>query len=84
MCMYQFPFSFYKEFTCAHTQHPNLPYPATPGLGHLLGINTHDVGGYGPGYPERVNRPGFKSLRTARVLEEGMVITVEPVRKGAG
>lgn len=48
------------------------------GLGHLLGINTHDVGGYGPGYPERVNRPGFKSLRTARVLEEGMVITVEP------
>lgn len=39
----------------------------------------HDVGGYGDGFPERSARPGFKSLRTARVLEEGMVITVEPV-----
>lgn len=48
------------------------------GLGHFLGISTHDVGGYGPGYPERSSRPGFKSLRTARKLEEGMVITVEP------
>jgi hypothetical protein len=53
------------------------------GLGHFLGINTHDVGGYGNGLPERSSRPGFKSLRTARVLEEGMVITVEPVRSVA-
>jgi Xaa-Pro dipeptidase len=49
------------------------------GLGHFLGISTHDVGGYGPSFPERSSRPGFKSLRTARKLEEGMVITVEPV-----
>ncbi|KAI8462387.1 MAG: Xaa-Pro dipeptidase (X-Pro dipeptidase) [Monoraphidium minutum] len=48
------------------------------GLGHFLGIDTHDVGGYGPGHPPRIQRPGFKSLRTARPLEAGMVITVEP------
>ena len=27
---------------------------------------------------ERPNAPGLKSLRTARVLKEGMCITVEP------
>ncbi|GAX86082.1 hypothetical protein CEUSTIGMA_g13495.t1 [Chlamydomonas eustigma] len=48
------------------------------GLGHFLGLDTHDVGGYQPGCPPRIQRPGFKSLRTARVLEPGMVITVEP------
>jgi len=47
------------------------------GLGHFLGIDTHDVGGYPEGV-ERIMEPGLKSLRTARVLEEGMVITVEP------
>jgi Xaa-Pro dipeptidase len=36
------------------------------------------VGGYGPGWPPRSTRPGYKSLRTARTLEPGMVITVEP------
>lgn len=48
------------------------------GLGHLLGIETHDVGGYGEGLPPRSQEPGLKSLRTARVLEENMVLTVEP------
>ncbi|BDA48705.1 Xaa-Pro dipeptidase [Coccomyxa sp. Obi] len=48
------------------------------GLGHLLGIDTHDVGGYLPGLPSRINQPGLRSLRTARILEEGMVLTVEP------
>ncbi|EFJ47271.1 hypothetical protein VOLCADRAFT_61655, partial [Volvox carteri f. nagariensis] len=48
------------------------------GLGHFLGLNTHDVGGYPPGAPPRSSRPGFRSLRTARVLQPGMVITVEP------
>lgn len=47
------------------------------GLGHFMGLDTHDVGGY----PEGVTRssaPGEKSLRTARNLLAGMVITVEP------
>lgn len=37
-----------------------------PGLGHLLGIDTHDVGGYLPGLPPRIDQPGLRSLRTAR------------------
>jgi len=77
------------------------------GLGHFLGLSTHDVGGYGAyggggesgdggeggapatggapaaggggrRWPARVDRPGYRSLRTARRLEQGMVITVEP------
>ncbi|KAK9275154.1 hypothetical protein L1049_022413 [Liquidambar formosana] len=47
------------------------------GLGHFLGIDTHDPGGYYKGL-ERPKEPGLRSLRTARELQEGMVITVEP------
>lgn len=48
------------------------------GLGHFIGIDTHDVGGYLPGHPDRSSEPGLKSLRTARVLKAGMTLTVEP------
>ncbi|KAL3924234.1 MAG: hypothetical protein SGILL_001164 [Bacillariaceae sp.] len=48
------------------------------GMGHFLGIDTHDVGGYLPGHPPRSPLPGLKSLRTARILHEKMVLTVEP------
>uniref|UniRef100_A0A8R7JWU1 Peptidase M24 domain-containing protein n=2 Tax=Triticum urartu TaxID=4572 RepID=A0A8R7JWU1_TRIUA len=47
------------------------------GLGHLLGIDAHDPGGYPEGL-ERPEEPGLRSLRTTRGLKEGMVITVEP------
>nr|AKF43194.1 metallopeptidase M24 family protein [Francoa sonchifolia] len=47
------------------------------GLGHLLGIDTHDPGGYSKGM-DRPKEPGLKSLRTIRQLQDGMVITVEP------
>ena len=48
------------------------------GLGHLLGLDTHDVGGYSPSASPRPSRPGACRLRTARTLAAGMVITLEP------
>mgnify|MGYP001199320460 CR=1 FL=1 len=51
------------------------------GLGHLLGIDTHDVGGYregDPAVPPRPVGPGISKIRTARVLAPGMMMTVEP------
>ena len=49
------------------------------GLGHLYGLEVHDVGGYIKGLtPERNLLPGLKNLRTARTLEKGICITVEP------
>ncbi|EFA77069.1 peptidase D [Heterostelium album PN500] len=43
------------------------------GLGHLLGLDTHDVGGY-----QGDAKPKVNSLRTTRSLIENMFITVEP------
>jgi Xaa-Pro aminopeptidase len=54
------------------------------GLGHLLGLDVHDMEGLGEdhvGYGEgftRDTRFGFKSLRLARPLQAGWVVTVEP------
>uniref|UniRef100_A0AAQ5ZFF0 Xaa-Pro dipeptidase n=1 Tax=Amphiprion ocellaris TaxID=80972 RepID=A0AAQ5ZFF0_AMPOC len=47
------------------------------GLGHLLGIDVHDVGGYPEGV-DRINEPGLRSLRMGRLVQERMVLTVEP------
>jgi Xaa-Pro aminopeptidase len=54
------------------------------GLGHMMGLDVHDMEGLGEqyvGYDETVQRNplfGFKSLRMARALEPGFVMTVEP------
>lgn len=48
------------------------------GLGHLLGLDVHDVGGYLTGHPERPKQAGLRRLRTARQLRAGMFLTVEP------
>lgn len=48
------------------------------GLGHLIGLYVHDVGGYPSSAPARSPEPGLCWLRTQRDLEKGMVITVEP------
>ena len=48
------------------------------GLGHFIGIEVHDVGGYLPGNPERPKEAGLKGLRTSRILKENMAITIEP------
>ncbi len=47
------------------------------GLGHLMGLDVHDVGGYPEG-TARIDEPGIRSLRCGRKLEAGMLITVEP------
>ncbi|CAG0921963.1 unnamed protein product [Notodromas monacha] len=48
------------------------------GLGHLMGCDVHDCGGYLDHCPPRPQLPGLRSLRTARTLESNMVITIEP------
>jgi Xaa-Pro aminopeptidase len=54
------------------------------GLGHMMGLDVHDMEGLGEqhvGYDASVQRStqfGLKSLRMARPLEPGMVMTVEP------
>uniref|UniRef100_A0A3B3ZVC1 Xaa-Pro dipeptidase n=1 Tax=Periophthalmus magnuspinnatus TaxID=409849 RepID=A0A3B3ZVC1_9GOBI len=47
------------------------------GLGHLLGIDVHDVGGYPEGV-ERIDEPGLRFLLMGRPVQERMVLTVEP------
>jgi Xaa-Pro dipeptidase len=47
------------------------------GLGHLIGLDVHDPGGY-PDGTERIDEPGIRALRCGRELKAGMVITVEP------
>jgi Xaa-Pro dipeptidase len=50
------------------------------GIGHLLGLEVHDVGGFMRS-PESgdIPRPeGHPFLRLTRVLEEGFVVTMEP------
>lgn len=48
------------------------------GLGHLIGLDVHDVGGYMEDSPARPTAADCCRLRTARVLEEGLYMTVEP------
>jgi len=50
------------------------------GLGHLLGLNVHDVGGLFKDETGVLEPPPeeHKSLRLTRTLENGMIYTVEP------
>jgi Xaa-Pro aminopeptidase len=54
------------------------------GLGHQLGLNAHDMEALGEnfvGYTQRLKRNpqfGLRSLRMAKELKPGMVVTVEP------
>ncbi|SRR5579875_2435248 len=50
------------------------------GIGHLLGLQVHDVGGLlrSPEGGEIPRPPGHPYLRLTRVLEEGFVVTMEP------
>ena len=57
---------FQSRVSCAFYPH---------GLGHLMGLDVHDVGGY-PNYEDP--DPYFKYLRMRRELRTNMVITNEP------
>jgi Xaa-Pro dipeptidase len=49
------------------------------GIGHLLGLQVHDVGGVMGSLGEERERPeGHPYLRLTRMLEPGVVVTVEP------
>lgn len=54
------------------------------GLGHMLGLDVHDMENFGEDYvgydhtSSRSNLLGLKSLRLSRILEPGFVFTVEP------
>lgn len=48
------------------------------GLGHLIGLDVHDVGGYLSSCPSRPTASDCCKLRTARNLEPNMYVTVEP------
>jgi Xaa-Pro dipeptidase len=50
------------------------------GLGHLLGVQVHDVGGFMESESGGTIDPpsGHPFLRLTRVLEENMVVTIEP------
>jgi len=50
------------------------------GLGHLLGVQVHDVGGFMENESGNTIDPpsGHPFLRLTRVLEENMVLTIEP------
>ncbi|KAI5918356.1 peptidase M24, structural domain-containing protein [Camillea tinctor] len=60
-----------KEILESRTSVAFLPH----GLGHYLGMDTHDTGGH-PNYADP--DPIFRYLRVRMALPEGSVITVEP------
>jgi Xaa-Pro aminopeptidase len=54
------------------------------GLGHMMGLDVHDMEDLGEeyvGYTDTIKKSrefGWKSLRLARALEPGFVVTIEP------
>ncbi|WPK23558.1 hypothetical protein PUMCH_000799 [Australozyma saopauloensis] len=66
----------FKEFSEKELFELNISAGFFPhGLGHLLGMDTHDVGGR-PNYEDP--DPKLRYLRLRRDLQEGMVLTDEP------
>lgn len=70
-----------RDVSQEHALEEGLTGPFFPhGLGHMLGIFVHDVAGKQQdraGTPAHVNQK-FKYLRTNRVLDAGLLLTVEP------
>eukprot|EP00659_Diplonema_papillatum_P005645 gene5645-8609_t len=59
-----------------------MDYFMPTGLGHQLGLDVHDVGGYLPGEGKHILKqltpPINQNLRLGRPLQEHMVFTIEP------
>ncbi|RLN20553.1 hypothetical protein BBJ28_00013624 [Nothophytophthora sp. Chile5] len=58
-------------------QHEVSSYFTPCGLGHLMGLDVHDVGGFPVGHV-RSEKKSLRKLRLVRHLEKNMVVTVEP------
>lgn len=68
-----------KEYSTQEMVDARVAYYFMPhGLGHLMGLDVHDVGGYLSFTPPRSTLPGLSSLRCGRYLSVNTVITVEP------
>lgn len=68
-----------KDFNVDDMVKDRVGYYFMPhGLGHLIGIDVHDVGGYLSHTPERSKEKGLDCLRTARILEPDMILSDEP------
>ena len=48
------------------------------GIGHFIGLERHDVGGYLSFTPPKQPDFGLNSLRTVRLISTGNILTVEP------
>lgn len=71
--------SILKDFPIDELLEKRICYYFMPhGLGHFLGLEVHDVGGYLSFTPARSEKQGLKQLRTSRYLAQGNIITVEP------
>ena len=68
-----------KEYSIEELQKERVGAVFFPhGLGHFIGLAVHDVAGYNVCCPERLDDDGLNKLRTRRIMEENMVVTVEP------
>lgn len=65
-----------EELMKSHVSHLFMPH----GVGHLLGLQVHDVGGHQQSINGAIKPPpsDTPSLRNTRKLSEGMVFTIEP------
>jgi Xaa-Pro dipeptidase len=61
------------ELVAKHVAGVFMPH----GLGHLMGLDVHDPGGYPEG-AKRSSDPDLRGLRCGRAIDAGVVITVEP------
>ena len=67
--------------TTEHAVEKRLVQPFFPhGVGHMLGIQVHDVGGHQIDVSGATSERDLKypNLRTHRTMEAGMVVTIEP------